>query len=228
MAIIAPQPHVKSKGRLLTIADVAVLPSDLPSDPKKKYELDNGRLVSEPFTIADVAVMPRELPTGPIDYELDDGVLVLMSPTGRRHGVLQGRISAHLIAHGDDHGLGETVVKTGVILWKNPDRLVGPDVAFLSKASFPIRESPEGYIEALPDLVVEVRSKNDTLPEVQQKVSDYLKAGVKTVLVVDSDAKTVTLHRQTTPAATYSEQDVLDLDDVIPGCSIRLADLFRP
>lgn len=228
MAIIAPQPHVKSKGRLLTIADVAVLPSDLPSDPKKKYELDNGRLVSEPFTIADVAVMPRELPSGPVDYELDNGTLVVMSPPVNRHSALQTRISGEFYQQVDCRGVGETRVEVGLILWQNPDRLVAPDVAFFPNSSFPLRESREGYILTIPDLVVEVRSKNDTLAEVQQKVSDYLKAGVKTVLVVDSDAKAVTRHRQTTPVVTYGEQDLLDLSEFIPGCSIRLAELFRP
>src|SRR5207244_2673377 len=142
------------------------------------YELNNGRLVSEPFTIADVAEMPRDLPSGPVDYELDRGVLVIMSPTGRRHGVVQGRISALLISLGDARGLGETAVETGVILWSDPDRLVGPNVAFWSKASFPLRESSEGYVETIPDVVFEVRSKNDTHSSVNQKVADYLKAGV--------------------------------------------------
>ena len=226
MSATTYQTYVTSKGRLLTIADVAVLPSDLPSGPMK-YELDNGRLVSERFKIADVAVLPRNLPSGPVDYELDEGVLVIMSPTGRRHGVVQGRISALLISFGDERGLGETTVETGVILWRSPDRLVGPDVAFFLKASFPLRESSEGYIETTPDIVFEVRSKNDTLSEIQQKVADYLKAGVKNILIVDGDANTVTFHRAGEPAITLGERDVLDLNAVIPGCSISLAELFR-
>jgi Uma2 family endonuclease len=182
-----------------------------------------GRL----FTIADVARMPRELPSGPVDYELDNGTLVTMSPTGRIHGVVQGRLAAALIATGDQRGFGQTMVEVGVILWRKPDRLVGPDVAFLLKDSFPLRESAEGYLETIPDIVFEVRSKNYTVAEMRHKVNDYLAAGVKQVFVVDTDDKQVTLHRVGTPEVLLGEQDVLHLD-VIPGFALSLAELFRP
>jgi Uma2 family endonuclease len=226
MAIIAPQPRVKSKGRLLTIADVAALPRDLPSGPMK-YELDDGRLVSEPFTIADVAVLPRQLPSGPVDYELDNGELIVMSPTGRRHGVVQGRISALLISLGDERGLGETAVETGIILRRNPDKLVGPDVSFWLKTSFPLNESSEGYVETIPELVFEVRSKNDQQVEIDEKVADYLKVGVKHVFVVDAAAATVVRHFPASPPAEFGDGDVLDLSDVLPDLIISLAELFR-
>src|ERR1700675_1932754 len=107
MAATAYQPNVTSAGRLLTIADVAVLPSELPSGPMK-YELNNGRLVSGMFKIADVAVMPRDLPSGPVDYELDNGRLVVMLPPVNRHSALQTRLSAALVKKADDDGFGET------------------------------------------------------------------------------------------------------------------------
>ena len=77
---------------------------------------------------------------------------------------------------------------TWASFWRNPDRLVGADAVFIANSSLPIRESSEGYLETIPDLVVEVRSKNDTLPAVQRKVDDYLTAGVKVVWVVDPAA----------------------------------------
>jgi Uma2 family endonuclease len=183
----------------------------------------SGRL----FTIADVARMPRELPSGPVDYELDNGALVTMSPTGNRHSALQTRLSKILSTQGDDCGFGETRVEVGVILRRNPDRLVGPDVAFFSKDSFPLRESAEGYLETIPDIVFEVRSKNDTTAELRHKVNDYLAAGVKEVFVVDTDDKQVVLHRVGTPEVVHGEQDVLHLE-VIPGFALSLAELFRP
>jgi Uma2 family endonuclease len=226
MAVTAYQPNVTSTGRLLTIADVAVLPSDLPSGPMK-YELDNGRLVSGPFKIADISVMPRDLPSGAVDYELDNGRLVVMSPPVNRHSALQTRLNGELYVQADCRGLGETRVEAGLILWRNPDRLVGPDLAFFSKNLFPLRESSEGYIETMPDLVFEVRSKNDTLSEIQQKVTDYLNAGVKQVFIVDPAANTVAQHRVGAPVTMFGEHDILHLDDVIPGCSLSLAELFR-
>ena len=38
----------------------------------------------------------------------------------------------------------------------------------------PIRESREGYLETIPELVVEIRSKNDSSAEINQKIAEYL------------------------------------------------------
>src|SRR6185369_8982845 len=45
MTAIAPRPPVEVQERLYTAADLAELPSELPSGPVR-YELDNGRLIS--------------------------------------------------------------------------------------------------------------------------------------------------------------------------------------
>jgi Uma2 family endonuclease len=179
------------------------------------------------LTAADLAAMPTELPSGPIDFELIYGRLVQMSPPGFRHGKLQGRIVTEFINQGETHGYGEASSETGVVLSRSPDTVVGPDVSFVAKKSFPIRESPEGYLETIPDLVVEVRSKNDSLNYINSKVSQYLQAGVRIVWVVDGQANTVIEHRADASPRTFSEKDILTCDDVIPGFRLNLAELFK-
>src|SRR6185436_9029000 len=125
------------------------------------------------FTAADLAAMPDELPSGPVNFELENGSLVLMSPTGRRHGNLQLRIGKALIAQGEERGHGEAYSETGIILSKGPDSVAGPDAMFVSKRLTPIRESPEGYLETIPELVVEIRSKNDRSAYLKRKVAKY-------------------------------------------------------
>jgi len=73
----------------------------------------------------------------------------------------------------------ESLAEVAVILWRNPDHVSRRMPHFL-----PIRISfrfPEGYLETIPHLAVEIRSKNDTQPEIDQKVADYFKAGVLVV-----------------------------------------------
>ena len=147
------------------------------------------------FTAADLAAMPDQLPSGPVDFELHEGRLVPMSPPGRRHSNLQSRISEALQSQGEKKGHGEAHSDVGVLLSKNPDTVVGPDNAFVTKHSMPIRESPENYLETIPELVVEIRSKNDTLAEFNRKAADYLQAGVQLAWIVDPQSKTVTEHR---------------------------------
>ena len=179
------------------------------------------------FTAADLERMPSDLPSGPIDFELDNGRLVpLMVPPGNLHGATQLRIGTQLMVQGELKGHGKARTEVGVILWRNPDRVVTPDVLFIANKSLPIRTSPEGYIESIPELVVEVRSKNDSQKYVERKVRHYLKAGVEVVWVPDSTVKTVTVHLQIGEPKVYRESDTLELPGLVPEFSMRVGDAF--
>jgi Uma2 family endonuclease len=180
------------------------------------------------FTVADLDALPTELPSGPIDFELDNGRLVfIMVPPGDSHGAAQLSIGAQLKVQGELKGHGKARTEVGVILWRNPDRVVTPDVLFIAKKSLPIRTSREGYLETIPELVVEIRSKNDSLKYVERKVRDYLKAGVQIVWVPDSTTKTVTVHSAAGESKVYGENDTLQLSGLIPDFSMAVADVFR-
>ena len=180
------------------------------------------------FTVADLAVLPSDLPSGPVVYELDNGRLIVMPPPGDIHGAIESNLVAELKHQGDKRSLGKTRSGgVGVILWKNPDRVVGPDAVFVAKESLPIRTSKEGYLETIPELVVEVRSKNDTGPEVSKKVQDYFKAGVRVVWVSDPGKHTVTIYRSGEKPKILSENDVLTVPDIIPGFELPVREVFQ-
>ena len=192
----------------------------------------NGRpsvdYASKVFTITDVAELPSELPSGTVLYELDNGRLITMPPPGYVHGTVEGNLIAALKNQGEYRGLGIACSgDVGVILWRNPDRLVGVDAVFIANRSLPVRLSSEGYLETIPDLAVEVRSKNDTQPAVQRKVDDYLFAGVQVVWVVDPAARTVTTHRRDVEPQVYRENDTLIVEDIIPGFQLLVRDVLR-
>ncbi len=180
------------------------------------------------FTTADLEELPTDLPSGPIDYELDNGRLVLiMVPPGNIHGAAQSNIATHLKVQGEFKGLGKARTEVGVVLWKDPDRVVTPDVLFIASKSLPIRTSPEGYLETIPELVVEVRSKNDSLRYVERKVEHYLKAGVEVVWVVDPATKTVAVHTAQVAPVVFARADILELPGIIADFSLPVADVFQ-
>ena len=178
------------------------------------------------LTVADLAVLPDELPSGPVKYELDDGRLVTMAPAGSDHGSMQYRVAAILLAHAEKLDRGQPFVEVGVILRRNPDTVRVPDAAFVLKRSLPVRNSPEGYLETIPELVVEVRSKNDSLPETRRKAEEYLDAGVQIVWVIDPASKTVTVFRANQAVRKLGIGDILKAEKVIPGFRVPVADLF--
>lgn len=183
-----------------------------------------GRLL----TAQDLAAFPEELPSGPVDYELDNGRLVfIMVPPGYIHGAIQSNIVTYLKLHGEFKSHGQALTETGLILWRNADRVVSPDVLFIAAKSLPIRTSPEGYLETIPELVVEVRSKNDSPKYLDRKIEHYLRAGVEVVWIADPMTKTVTIHITGNDPHLLTESDSLKLPGIIPGFTLPVADVFR-
>lgn len=180
-----------------------------------------GRL----FTAADLAVLPTHLPSGDVDYELDEGRLIVMVPPGHLHGSTQARLAAAFV-HAEQEGHGRAFTEVGVVLSRQPDTVVGPDVVFITTAKLPVRESPEGYLETIPDLVVEIRSRNDTAAELDNKIAVYLAAGVQIVWVADPTARTIVTHQPGGATRTYTESDTVTLDDAIPDFHLDVAEVF--
>jgi Uma2 family endonuclease len=179
------------------------------------------------FTIADLAALPSELPSGSVRYELHHGRLITMAPPGDIHGAVESNLVTALKVQGELRGLGKARGEVGVVLGRNPDHVVGADAVFIANRSLPIRRTPEGYLETIPDLVVEVRSKNDTLPAVQGKVDDYLRASVRVVWVADPAARTITEYRPNTEPRVFGEDDTLTVEDVIPGFQLPVRDALQ-
>ncbi len=172
------------------------------------------------LTVADLAVLPSDLPSGSVRYELHRGVLIIMAPPGNIHGAFQLNVGTELKIQGERRGHGKARSEVGVVLGRNPDVVYGPDAVFITNARLPIRESPEGYLETIPELIAEVRSKNDTLAALERKALDYLQAGAVVVWVVDPINRNVVEYRQGVAPGTFGEEDTLTLPDLIPDFAL--------
>jgi Uma2 family endonuclease len=180
------------------------------------------------LTAADLAALPSDLPSGSVRYELDAGRLIIMPPPRDVNGSVEAKFTATFIYEGDRRGLGKTRCgEVGIVLWRDPDRVVGADVVFIANRSLPIRESPEGYLETIPDLVVEVLSKSDKQPRVLKKVEDYLIAGVHLVGVADPSRRAVTAYRRGQEPAVLTEDDRLTIGEIIPGLELPVREVFQ-
>src|SRR5207249_1860270 len=104
--------------------------------------------------------------------ELLDGKVVQLMPAGRPHNQTIAVLTFYLQGFVQSGGLGEVLAgDTGILLRRNPDRVRAPDVCFFVAGRLPAEDAP-GWLEVIPDLVVEVISPNDTVTEVQEKVEE--------------------------------------------------------
>jgi Uma2 family endonuclease len=77
-----------------------------------------------------------------------------------------------------------------------------------------------------PDLAVEVLSPHNRPGDVHAKVADFLVAGTRLVWTVDPSAARVSVYRTLLSPRILASDDLLEGGDVLPGFSVRVADLF--
>ena len=106
------------------------------------------------------------------------------------------------------------------------DKVRRPDASFIARGRLPGGRRPKGHCRVAPDLAVEVVSPHDLYSHLEEKVAEYLDAGVRLVWVIDPPTKTVRVHRADGSTATLHAADSLSGETVIPGFSCRVADLF--
>ncbi len=157
--------------------------------------------------------------------ELIRGVIVTMPPPGGQHGVCCWRVARRVGNFVEDHGLGTmTCNDTGFVGGRDPDTVRGSDVSFWSKEKLP--QIPKGYIEVPPDLAVEVVSPSDHFTRIQKKLKFLLDLRVRLIWVVDPEDRSVTVYRPGQAMVLLGENDTLSGEDVLPGFSCRVGELF--
>lgn len=158
----------------------------------------------------------------PQRFEIVDGEVLELTPTGADHGQVEG--NAYTILRAARRGK-VYVGEVGVVVQQQPLTVRGADVAFLHTDQLPVHLSPEGYLLTAPALVVEVLSPNDRASEVQRKVQEYHTAGVLVVLLVDPQNLCATVARPDS-LLLLKQADLLELPDLLPGWSVPVSEFF--
>lgn len=104
-----------------------------------------------------------------------------------------------------------------------------PDVAFISRERLLDYRWGQGHFTIPPDLAVEVVSPHDEVYELDRKVADYFRAGVRRVWVINPDLQIIRLHRRLGDLSELVGNAELTDEDLLPGFPCTLAQLFaRP
>jgi len=205
-----------------------------------KLELVDGRVVVGGRPLDDLLARPRPAPTEPMtpeqfwDYcigregrlELVDGRVIEMAPVGPEHGRIDRRLVMPLGNFVESRGLGEVYLNTGFHLPRG--RVRAPDQAFVAAARIAANPPPaRGFWPLAPDLAVEIVSPDDRVGEIEDKVAEYLAAGVRLVWLVYPERRIVDVRAAEAPPRVLGAEDTLDGGAVLPGFSLPLALLWE-
>lgn len=191
-------------------------------------EADQGLVRRRFWTLADMAALPSQLPTGPALYELWDGELRLMPPLAEVHGNLENRLGGILLFYGEWEGHGRSSCgEVGIVINAVQDTVFGADAVFLSSDQLPARHCERGFLLTMPAIVVEVRSKNDSMPQIRKKARRYLEAGVRLVWVADQRRRTLAVYRSGEAPQVLTEEDLLTAEGILPNLAFPIRRLFE-
>ncbi len=122
-----------------------------------------------------------------------------------------------------DHDLGAVFGPDGPMRL-SPGLVRLPDVSFVSWKRYPRDRVP--LPDVVPDLAVELLNELNTRKEMERKLNDYLRAGVRLVWYIDLEARSVQVFDASGGVRELTEADDLDGGDVLPGFRLSLADWF--
>jgi len=124
------------------------------------------------------------------------------------------------------HRLGQVyAAETGFLLEQDPDTVRAPDFAFIQASRVTPETTAPTWAPVIPDLVVEVVSTGDLETEVASTTSMWLDAGVRLVWVVYPAGREIVVYVPD-GATTLSDSETLSGEEVVPGFTLPVAEVF--
>jgi Uma2 family endonuclease len=157
--------------------------------------------------------------------ELVEGVLV-EKPMGTKEAQLALFLAAEMLLHAEEHDLGIVLGADGALRLL-PGLVRVPDISFLAWDRLPGGALPDEPVAGVvPDLAVEVLSEGNTRAEMERKLQDYFKAGVRLVWIIQPKTETAAAYTSPTKSRRVGKEQALDGGGVLPGFSQPLKELF--
>jgi Uma2 family endonuclease len=187
------------------------------------------------FTISDLEQLQAEHPEW--QMELVDGNILVMGPSD----YISEEIGAELIRLLGNwvrpRKLGRvTGSSAGFILPRletedneadvERRNLRAPDVSFVRAERLKI--SKRDFVELVPDLMVEIKSKSDRIKLLVEKIQLFLQLGCTVGILIDPDKLTLTVYRLNQEPIVLQNNDQLTLPDLLPGWELTVSEIWPP
>lgn len=159
-------------------------------------------------------------------YELVHGELVKMGNSGMEHGGIGSFLGGSLSLYVRSNKLG-VICDSSTAFTMQTGNKRSPDVSFIAKERLQgVKRLPKGYFQGSPDLAVEILSPSNTVEEIHDKIVEFFENGTRIVWVIHPDEQYVLVYHNPSPDRLLRLEDSLDGEDVVPGFSLGVAELF--
>ncbi|MBN8723485.1 MAG: Uma2 family endonuclease [Acidobacteria bacterium] len=155
------------------------------------------------------------------------GELIIIAPTGSLTGWRNAKITHYLTAWSEKTANGLTFdSSTGFVLPNGAKR--SPDASWVRQERWDClsEEEKEGFAPICPDFVVELRSADDVLSKLQEKMLEYIENGAKLGWLFDPKNKNVYIYQPNQPEECLQNPETISADPILPGFTLKLKNIW--
>jgi Uma2 family endonuclease len=175
--------------------------------------------IEKPRTLAEFVVWEQEQNDG-FKYELNDGELIKFSGMNKKQVYIFEILNRLFIRKG--------LWEQGTFLTEYDVMLSGiqmrrPDIAYLTNEQ--VRLGKEGE-DVIPEFMIEIISESDQQYKIEEKLTEYFKAGVKIVWNIIPESQLVYVYSSRKNVMICSDDDICSAEPVLPDFKIAVNDIF--
>lgn len=155
------------------------------------------------------------------------GVLIIMPPTGSKTGLRNAKVTQRLANWSEGNGTGVGFdSSTGFILPNGARR--SPDAAWVTRERWEslTEDEQEGFAPLCPDFVIELRSRTDDFPPLQDKMAEYIENGARLAWLIDPLRRRVYIYSPNQSPQMLENLETVTGDPVLPGFVLNLRELW--
>ena len=158
-------------------------------------------------------------------YELVNGQPKEKISGGMEHSFIAASLGGEVEIYVVSQKLGVTLEASAAYRMRSGN-ILKPSVSFVAKDRLTEKRLSIKAFEGAPDLAVEVISPTDIWWEIMQKLDEYFSSGCRLVWLISPLDQRVLVYRHDQRSQILELGDLLDGEEVVPGFSMPVADLF--
>lgn len=149
--------------------------------------------------------------------------LILLPGSNLITGNREAELNGNLVIWNRQTQLGKVFSSSTIFTLPNGGKR-SPDVAWIANERWDALsiEEQEKFPKICPDFVIELRSRTDSLTQLQEKMQEYLNSGLRLGWLIDPQNQQVEIYLQNQPVDILSLPTTLSGEDVLPGFILDL------
>jgi len=198
--------------------------------PRLKNEVKMSNLINVAAIVKEVGNAFEEICAANPELKLElsaKGELIQMSPTGWVTGSKNSRLISRFVVWNESVTPERGLVFDSSTGFRLPNGAIrSPDVSWIAKERSALLTTTQTFAPLAPDFVLELMSETDNLKDTQEKMAEYIAAGVRLGWLLNPYTKTVEIYRPRQDRQVLVNPVTLSGENILADFVLDLTKIF--